>query len=208
MIVATYGFTRTFFHPDLTSATVCPGSNQNSWNINLANLVAVSSDVKQNAEYVKISRVFNTFTTPSDTPIVEYIWEIPPANIAVAPFVMPCWYAKLIAQIVKIASTHSSNIPPYAIGLASDSLFSCLDVVPDDTKEWKPEIAPQATVVNNTGNKYWVPFPLLTAKPAKAFNPWLTVPSNAVTSAPIVEWDKTTPISAMANMAYNKKELK
>ena len=34
------------------------------------------------------------------------------------------------------------------MGFASVSLFSCLEVVPEDTREWKPDIAPQATVVN------------------------------------------------------------
>ena len=55
------------------------------------------------------------------------------------------------------------------MGLASFSLSSCLDVVPEETSEWKPEIAPQATVVNSTGNKYCVPFPLSTANPPNAY---------------------------------------
>ena len=54
------------------------------------------------------------------------------------------------------------------MGLASFSLSSCLDVVPEETSEWKPEIAPQATVVNSTGNKYCVPFPLSTENPPNA----------------------------------------
>ena len=32
------------------------------------------------------------------------------------------------------------------------SLSNCLDVVPDEISEWKPETEPQATVMNNTGN--------------------------------------------------------
>ena len=51
-----------------------------------------------------------------------------------------------------IASTHSINMPPYAIGRASFSLSSCLEVVPEATNEWKPEIAPHAIVTNNAGN--------------------------------------------------------
>ena len=38
------------------------------------------------------------------------------------------------------------------MGFASVSLSSCLEVVPEATREWKPEIAPQAMVVNRTGN--------------------------------------------------------
>ena len=34
---------------------------------------------------------------------------------------------------------------------ASFSLSSCLEVVPEATSEWKPEIAPQAIVTNNAG---------------------------------------------------------
>ena len=55
--VAKTGFTISFFQPDLISFAVCPGSSQNSWNIKRARRVAVSRDVRQNAEYVRTSKV-------------------------------------------------------------------------------------------------------------------------------------------------------
>ena len=36
---------------------------------------------------------------------------------------------------------------------ASFSLSSCLDVVPEPISEWNPEMAPQAMVINSTGNR-------------------------------------------------------
>ena len=38
------------------------------------------------------------------------------------------------------------------MGLASRSWSSCLAVVPEPTREWKPEMAPQAMVTNRAGN--------------------------------------------------------
>ena len=84
IIVATYGLTAIFFHPLLISAAVSPGSRKNSWNINLARRVAVSRDVKQNAEYVSVNNVRSTVTAPGPNP--TNILAIPPAKIAVAPF--------------------------------------------------------------------------------------------------------------------------
>lgn len=37
--------------------------------------------------------------------------------------------------------------------LASFSLLSCFAVVPEATSEWKPEIAPQATVTKSIGKR-------------------------------------------------------
>ena len=34
------------------------------------------------------------------------------------------------------------------------SFFICLEAVPDDTREWKPETAPQAIVTKKIGNRY------------------------------------------------------
>ncbi len=36
--------------------------------------------------------------------------------------------------------------------MASRSWSSCLEVVPEPTREWNPEIAPQAMVINRAGN--------------------------------------------------------
>ncbi len=38
---------------------------------------------------------------------------------------------------------------------ASDSWFSCFDVVPDETSEWKPLMVPHAMVMNSSGNNGW-----------------------------------------------------
>ena len=39
------------------------------------------------------------------------------------------------------------------MGCASLSWSSCLDVVPEATRLWKPEIAPHAMVMNSAGNR-------------------------------------------------------
>ena len=39
------------------------------------------------------------------------------------------------------------------MGCASASRSSCLEVVPEATRLWKPEMAPQAMVMNSAGNK-------------------------------------------------------
>lgn len=43
---------------------------------------------------------------------------------------------------------------PNETGSMFFSFFICLDAVPDDTSEWKPETAPQAIVTNKIGNRY------------------------------------------------------
>ena len=39
------------------------------------------------------------------------------------------------------------------MGCASASRSSCLEVVPEATRLWKPEMAPQAMVMNSAGNR-------------------------------------------------------
>ncbi len=78
------------------------------------------------------------------------------------------------------ATIPSINIEPYPISLASGSSLSiCLDVVLELTREWKPEIAPQATVTNKNGNRVFPPI----LKPLKAANSiaglFITIPSRA-----------------------------
>ena len=58
-------------------------SIQNSWNMNLASLVAVSRDVRQKAEYVSTSNVNNTLYVPGIAS--STMCAIPPPKIAVAP---------------------------------------------------------------------------------------------------------------------------
>ena len=47
---------------------------------------------------------------------------------------------------------HSSNMPSKPMRLASPSRLHCLAVVPDETRQWKPEMAPQAMVTNIIGH--------------------------------------------------------
>ena len=54
IIVAKYGSVKTLLTP-VASLYVSPGANQNSWNIYLARRVAVSSEVRQNAETARIN---------------------------------------------------------------------------------------------------------------------------------------------------------
>ena len=48
-------------------------------------------------------------------------------------------------------STYPANKAPYPIRRASLSLFTCLEVVPDETSPWNPLIAPQAMVTKSMG---------------------------------------------------------
>ena len=41
------------------------------------------------------------------------------------------------------------------------SFLICLDAVPEDTSEWKPETAPQAMVTNRIGNTLQLVFAVL-----------------------------------------------
>ena len=50
------------------------------------------------------------------------------------------------------------------MSLAWPSLSSCLEVVPEAIRLWKPEIAPQAMVMKSTGKSGWP----LTMNPVKA----------------------------------------
>ena len=52
------------------------------------------------------------------------------------------------------------------------SLSSCLDVVPDATSAWKPEHAPQATVMNKAGNIG----PIFVDQPVKAGSSKVALP--------------------------------
>ena len=53
-----------------------------------------------------------------------------------------------------IASILSISIAPKETGSIFFSFLICLDAVPEDTREWKPETAPQAIVTNKIGNIY------------------------------------------------------
>ena len=51
----------------------------------------------------------------------------------------------------------STIIDPYPTQSISFSLLTVLDDVPEDTRLWNPETAPQAIVINNVGNKLFPP---------------------------------------------------
>ena len=53
-----------------------------------------------------------------------------------------------------MASMLSMSIAPNETGSMFFSFLICLDAVPEDTREWKPETAPQAIVTNRIGNIY------------------------------------------------------
>ena len=55
------------------------------------------------------------------------------------------------AITTRAATVDSMIIAPYPIRQAWASLSSCLQVVPEDTTEWKPEMAPQAMVIKRKG---------------------------------------------------------
>src|SRR5881227_436010 len=55
------------------------------------------------------------------------------------------------AIIAIIATKLSSNIEPYPTGQACDSLAIIFGVVPDEMREWNPEMAPQAIVMKQNG---------------------------------------------------------
>ena len=69
---------------------------------------------------------------------------------------------------------------PYPMGFAFASLSSCLEDVPVEIRLWKPEHAPQATVMNNAGNK--VPIPVF--HPVNMGIVKVAVPVNAETKIP------------------------
>ena len=84
------------------------------------------------------------------------------------------------------------------MGFASVSLSSCLEVVPEETREWKPEMAPQAMVVNRTG-KMGLPAPVSGLVTTKVFT---------AAMLPMSGRASTTAMTARASMAYSRKELR
>jgi len=76
--------------------------------------------------------------------------------------------------------------------------------VPEPTREWKPEMAPQAMVTNRAGNTEPRELPVgarVSTQPVKAgMSMWAA--SAPVRPAPM------TPTAAMIIMAYSRKELR
>ena len=55
------------------------------------------------------------------------------------------------ARVARMARQPSASMAPYPMGRASVAHATCLEVVPLLTRPWKPETAPQAMVIINTG---------------------------------------------------------
>ena len=67
------------------------------------------------------------------------------------------------------------------MGLASFSLASCFDEVPVEIRAWKPEQAPQATVMKSAGNIG----PIFVLQPVNIGMEKLVVPVRAETKMPM-----------------------
>ena len=83
-----YGLTRTFLKP-FASATVSPGASQNSWNVYLASLVEVSSEVRQKTEIARIRSERITFSAPERPGRTATIFAIPMENTCIGFVVVP-----------------------------------------------------------------------------------------------------------------------
>ena len=59
-------------------------------------------------------------------------------------------------MIAPSASRPSPTAPKYPTNRASVSLSSCLELVPEETIPWKPEMAPHAIVTNSSGTRLGV----------------------------------------------------
>jgi len=58
-----------------------------------------------------------------------------------------------IEMITRVARNPSTSIAPYPTNSASFSSLSCFALVPEATREWKPESAPQAMMRGTVGQK-------------------------------------------------------
>ena len=70
---------------------------------------------------------------------------------------------------------------PYPIAFACASVASCLEEVPVEISEWKPEQAPQATVINRVGNSI---LPSASFQPLNAGSWKVAFPEKAVYTIP------------------------
>src|SRR5687768_8960813 len=57
------------------------------------------------------------------------------------------------ATSAMMATNDSISMAPYPMKRASVSLRIILGVVPEEMREWKPDTAPQAMVMNRKGNR-------------------------------------------------------
>jgi hypothetical protein len=68
-----------------------------------------------------------------------------PVRVSPALVVYPIPIPAATAMMTRVARVPSISMDPYPTKSASFSLRTCLAEVPDETKAWKPEMAPQLT---------------------------------------------------------------
>src|SRR5699024_10008917 len=103
--------------------------------------------IKLCATYTGIPNISRKPATPE-----EKIWNgVPTAAVPSAPAAAPATHSAITA------SRLSSTIAPYPTLSIPFSLDTVLEEVPDETRLWNRETAPQATVTNKIGNN--VPSP-------------------------------------------------
>ena len=154
MTVAKYLFVTTFRNGLMFSSSVSE-SRKNSWNDRRPTLATESREVSANADTARLIRVN---TSECGRPTTERKFAIAPAKIC-GCVVSPCAAASPSAKdataiSAMMASILSISIAPKETGSIFFSFLICLDAVPEDTSEWKPETAPQAMVTNRIGNIY------------------------------------------------------
>ena len=153
-MVAKYLFVTTFWNGLIFFSSVSE-SRKNSWKDRRPTLATESRDVSANADTARLIRVN---TREWGKPITERKFAIAPAKIC-GWVVSPCAAASpcpkdATAINAMIASILSISIAPNETGSMFFSFLICLEAVPEDTREWKPETAPQAIVTNKIGNMY------------------------------------------------------
>ena len=99
--------------------------------------------MKHCATYTGIPNISKNPATP-----LENTWNgVPSAGVPLADAAAPATHKAITA------SQLCNTIAPYPTFNISFSLDTVFEDVPEDTKLWKPETAPQATVTNKIGNK-------------------------------------------------------
>ena len=154
MIVAKYLFVTTFKNGLMFFSSVSE-SRKNSWNDRRPTLATESRDVSANAD---TARLISVNTSECGRPTTERKFAIAPAKIC-GCVVSPCAAASPLAKDATAisaitASMLSISMAPNETGSIFFSFLICLDAVPEDTSEWKPETAPHAIVTNRIGNIY------------------------------------------------------
>ena len=153
--VEKYLFVTNFLTPVRSEPSAASPMN-NSWNDIRPILATESRDVNASAEkHIVIKQVATCLGIPSSVKnpatFPEKIWNGVPSGI------LPPTAAAPTTTKAITPNKDSTIIDPYPTQSMSFSLLTVLDDVPEDTKLWNPETAPQAIVINNVGNKLFPP---------------------------------------------------